>query len=782
MIERLRARASQGPTEGWASLVLVAVLAVSVAWSLDAAGLVLGQKAWTDFLAWAALGGVIAGFVGARAGWNRPLAHLIGAAFAALIVPLMVGSVLPGGPDQPLPIRYQATAASTVNAFIDFAVRGLQVTRETGHFLLVLGLLCWANGQFAASAVFRHGRPIGPIIVLGTVLVATMSSVLDDGQLWFLVLFSMASLFLLTRLHALDERATWIRRRIGDPSTVSSLYLRGGTVFILVAIVGSLFLTQTARSAPLAAFWDDARPTLVEISQWLQRIIPTNPNSRTLGIPTFGQQVTIGGVWSNDNTPALEITRRPGDDTPFYWRATAYDTFTLFGWTSTNTQQTARQAGSDILAGTLDQAPDGALRQDESFRIRPLSGLFRVAFSPVDPKTISRDVSLTTVGENGFFQSIGIDGRDAYTVTASVPEVGVDKPGGVTENRLRAAGTDYPAEIVRRYTGVPAGSIGPAARELITDIVAKVKRAHPDDPMTAYDLATALVDEFHSPRYTYRTNVAGVCDRDSSIVECFAAHKTGFCEHYASTMAILLRSQGIPARLVEGFLPGQLDVATGRETITTAGAHAWVEVWFPGIGWVRFDPTGGNLARPESIPAGSVQPIPTAKPLPSLGQFSLNPNPIGEDGASRRPGSVPGAATSGQGPGNAAFVGVTIGLLAVVILLAFLAWRRGPRNVTTADGFYASIAGIARRFGFGPRPTQTAFEYATALGEILPGSRPELQSVASAKVEVAYGRRTLDGDRLQALRESYRKLRVALLKLAFRRGDRRRMRGRPGRD
>ena len=82
-----------------------------------------------------------------------------------------------------------------VNAVVDLVVRDQRVTRETGHYLLVLGLLCWANGQFAASSVFRHGRPIGPIIVLGTVLVANMSATThDDTQIWFLVLFSMAAL------------------------------------------------------------------------------------------------------------------------------------------------------------------------------------------------------------------------------------------------------------------------------------------------------------------------------------------------------------------------------------------------------------------------------------------------------------------------------------------------------------------------------------------------------------------------------------------------------------
>ncbi len=765
----VRARLTAAPPEGWISLVLVAVLAVVVAWSLDDAALVLGQRSWTDFLAWVSLGGVAAGFLGARARLSRPLAHLVGAAFAALIVPLIIGSILDptGTPGQ----RYQATATSTVNAVLDFAVRGLPLTRETGHYLLVLGLLCWANGQFAASSVFRHGRPIGPIIVLGTILVANMSATIHD-QIWFLVLFSLAALLLLTRLHALDERATWVRRRIGDPSTVGSLYLRGGTVFILVAIFGSLTLTATARSAPLAGFWDDARPALVEVSQWLQRIIPAAPDARSVGVPSFGQQVTIGGTWSTSDDPALQIFRTPGDDRPFYWRATTYDKFTLFGWASTDPIDTDRPAGAGILDGTLDAIPAGAARTSEQFRIVPQSNLFKVAFSPIDPLSIDHDTTLTTSGDAGFFQSIAISPRDPYTVTASVQDL-ADVDGGVTQNRLRGAGRDYPAGIVARYTGVPADAMGPAAKQLLGDIKARLKLA--GGPDTPYDLASAVVDELHnSSRFQYSTNVPGVCDRDPSIVECFAAHRIGFCEHFASTMAIILRAEGIPTRLVEGFLPGQLDVVTGRETIKTGAAHAWVEVYFPTIGWYRFDPTGG-LANTEAIPVGSPRPIPSAAPpasfpLPS-GAGRDDPDPIG----SRRPATGAGS-TGGGGSNGGPLVAVTILLVAVVVLVGFLAWRRGPRGATTPDGMYASVAGIARRFGFGPRPTQTAFEYATALGDVLPGVRPELHTVATAKVEVAYGRRELGDDRLRTLRDSYRRLRVALLRLAFRRGDRRRMR------
>ena len=772
MSQGARPRFALAPAEGWISLFLVAVLAVSVAWSLDDAALVLGQRAWTDFLPWVSLGGVAAGFIGARARWSRPVAHLVGAAFAALIVPLVIGGILdPGGSPGG---RYQATAASVVDAVMDFAVRGLPVTRQTGHYLLVLGMLCWANGQFAASSVFRHGRPIGPIIVLGTVLVANMSATIHD-QIWFLVLFSMAALFLLTRLHALDERATWIRRRIGDPATVGSLYLRGGTAFITIAIFGSLALTATARSAPLAGFWDDARPALVEVSQWLQRIIPAAPDSRPIGIPTFGQQVTIGGTWSTSNDPALEIFRATGDARHFYWRASTYDRFTLFGWAASDPIDEGRPAGTSILDGTQDTIPDTAARTTETFRIVPQSNLLKVVFSPIDPVAVDHDTTLTTTGDAGFFQALTIASRTPYTVTASVQEL-ADIAGGVTQNRLAAAGKNYPPDIVERYTQVPDGAMGPAARSLLLDIKARMK-ARLAGRDTPFDLATAIVTEFQSPRYQYSTNVPGVCDQSSSTVECFAVHKIGFCEHFASSMAILLRADGIPTRLVEGFLPGQIDVVTGRETITTGAAHAWVEVYFPGIGWYPFDPTGGGRADPEPILVGAPQPIPTTKPISSL---PLRSGDTGRDGADPlgSHGAITGATQTNRngGSNNAAYIALAIALVAVVLLVAFMAYRRGPRGATTPDGVYASVAALARRFGFGPRPTQTAYEYATSLGDVLPGVRPELQTVATAKVEVAYGRRELGDDQLRTLRDSYRRLRVALLRLAFRRGDRPRKR------
>lgn len=758
MIRRLAARRLPiAPEEGWISLLLVIVMIGTAAFSIDDVGWVLGRTEWTNFLVWAGALSVVLAFVGAKVGWGRWTSHIVGAAVAALVVPIMVGGVLV--PDGGISERFQATAQDSAIAWGDLIIRVLPATRATGHHLLVLGLLIWATGQFAGSAVFRHRRPLSAVVVVGALLIGNMAAASD--QLGYLIIFSLAALGLLTRLHALDEQATWMRRRIGDPATVGSLYVRGGTVFILVAVLGALTLTATAKSAPLRDAWEDLKPALLDVSAAIQRFLPTGANSRGIGAIQFGPNATIQNIWSTNEQLAMTIQRPPGDETKYYWRAAAYDRFNLYGWQWTsNESRLERLAGEDLLAGTLDEVP--ADRGTEvSFTVTPAAHRGPYIVSPLSPLTVDRDTELFGLGEEeNFFQAVRIDGSEPYTVTARVPLLG-DVTGGRTENLLRVAGTDYPDQIRSRYLPVTPGAIGPEARELLADVLAKAPAANP------YDIAATMVDEFHSRRFTYDPNVLDVDCGNRSVTECFAWSRQGYCQHYASLMTVLLREAQIPARFVQGFLPGEINARTGVETVKNTSAHAWVEVWFPGHGWVIFDPTGGNVAQAEPIPSGQPRASlpPTASPSFSSG---LDEGPDGPERRSNRP-DISGLTPGSRGPGAGPFIIVGLLLVIAAALLAFVAWRRGPRGTVTPDLAYASVTKLASRFGFGPRPTQTAYEYATALGDVLPKIRPELHTVAAAKVEVAYGRRALGEERLAALRESYRRLRVALLGLFFRR-------------
>jgi hypothetical protein len=291
---------------------------------------------------------------------------------------------------------------------------------------------------------------------------------------------------------------------------------------------------------------------------------------------------------------------------------------------------------------------------------------------------------------------------------------------------------------------------------------AVLERTPDDNP---FDVATTMVTELqNSNRYKYDTNVSDVDCGDRSVAECFAFSRRGFCQQYATLMTLLLREHKIPARYVQGFLPGIVNTITGVEEIPNSNAHAWVEVYFPTHGWVIFDPTGGSRSRVETLPVGREVDGPSPRPSRSATPDDGRPDP------ERTPGAALGTNTPTNGPGGAgAFIIIALLLIAAVGGVAFAAWQRGPRGPTTPDGAYDGVARLATRLGFGPRPTQTAYEYAAALGDVLPNIRPELQTVATAKVEVAYGRRTLGDERIRALRASYRRLRVSLLRLLFRR-------------
>jgi hypothetical protein len=246
-----------------------------------------------------------------------------------------------------------------------------------------------------------------------------------------------------------------------------------------------------------------------------------------------------------------------------------------------------------------------------------------------------------------------------------------------------------------------------------------------------------------------------------STVECFAIIRSGYCEYYASTMAVLLREEGVPARVVYGFLPGER-AADGTEVVGAWAAHWWVEVYFPGeIGaWVEFDPTGGGIGQARPLPSGSVGP-PTARPA-SIPPATFPPEPTDPGGGTTTPTDSPGA---GIGP----FIAIAIILALGVAALAFASYRRTPNRPMHPDQAWGSLARLATRFGLGPRPSQTVYEYAGALGEAVPAARVELTTIARAKVEVAYGKRDLGSDRLRRIAEAYHRLRFAILGVVVRR-------------
>ena len=469
------------PAEGWLTVALLFLLGVTLAWSLDDAAWVLGRSDLTDFLPWAILGGIGYGIVAAKAGWARWPGHFGGAVLAALVVPALVGTeLLPGGS----PFEwYRATATSSVNAYFDLAVNGRQLTTEFGHFLLVLGLLAWSIGQFAGYATFGHRRPLSAVLIVGLALLANMS-LTEKDHLAALVVFSVAALFLLSRFHAFDEQAAWMRRRIGDPKSVAALHIRGGAAFISLAVVASLFLTTSASSAPLRGAWSGADDLLIQVGQGLQRYFSFVQSVRGPAGVIFGSAAPITGRWVTDDSIAATIQVPRGDETPYYWRAAAYDQFDLGGWSwSPGLVSQVPRAESELLFGELGDAPLEEGHVEVVFTVAPEAFRASTLLSPNTPVSVDRPSRITAIGRTGRFVTIdGVGSARPYTVTASLPTFG-EEPGQITQNKLRVAGTEYPTDVMSLYgpRKVPVGAIGPATEALAAQIKAQAPDQNPFD-------------------------------------------------------------------------------------------------------------------------------------------------------------------------------------------------------------------------------------------------------------------------------------------------------------
>jgi hypothetical protein len=187
---------------------------------------------------------------------------------------------------------------------------------------------------------------------------------------------------------------------------------------------------------------------------------------------------------------------------------------------------------------------------------------------------------------------------------------------------------------------------------------------------TPYDYAKA-VERFLAQGYHYDEHPPPSALPLISFL--FATHR-GYCQQFAGAMALLLRMGGVPARVATGFTSGRYDSSTRTWSVDDIDAHAWVEAWFPGYGWVTFDPTpSADPALGGKIPPATSAPIANFKPIqrhPEAGQTPTTTTASGAVGTHH---------THGGGSSPLPIVAAVLGgvLLAVLATRAALALRAG---------------------------------------------------------------------------------------------------------
>jgi transglutaminase-like putative cysteine protease len=274
-------------------------------------------------------------------------------------------------------------------------------------------------------------------------------------------------------------------------------------------------------------------------------------------------------------------------DQPSFLRDSTFDQWDGHTWTRSQPGLTSLGAGGRIRPADDDEAARTGTVVHQKIRIETdASDLLPAAASAV---SISSRQPLVQWGDGNVLSVIDPLGRGAtYTVTSRVAPA--------TPAALAASGQEpIPQSVLERYAAAPVAT--PRVQALARRITAHAQ--------SDYEKVLAI-EGWLGTHTTYSIN-APVSPADRDVVDDFLFRsKVGWCEQIASSLVVLSRLAGVPARLATGFVPGSWDPILRQYRVRERDAHAWAEVWFPTLGWVPFDPTANvPLAGNSSGPPGA---------------------------------------------------------------------------------------------------------------------------------------------------------------------------------
>jgi transglutaminase-like putative cysteine protease len=428
----------------------------------------------------------------------------------------------------------------------------------------------------------------------------------------------------------------------------------------------------------------------------------------------------------------------------------------------------------DLLELSADVEEPGYLRavtldeySGEGWRMSNLNGQRSIdadtPLAPLPPRSAGRTVTatITATGHDDQFlptlsapQVIDVQGDDddawrfdpgsdtvfgRETTTAEQSwEVVAEEPGPSPDQLAAAADPDPGGRFLRRYTELPP--LDPSVPALVDELT--------DPGQSPYQRVRAISDHLTDRGNGFAYSLATQPGTSGDDLVDFLRLKRGYCEQYAGAMGVLVRAAGVPARVVLGYTPGERTV-DGPRVITSDDAHAWVEAWFDGFGWVPFDPTpiGGGRAVPlEWAPRADAAVDPASTPVVPGAPV---PAPTGPEAQLDRDDQfTPVALPAGRSGVGTAWATAAATVLAV-LLVGALPWaaRRRQRAARLADGrpgaLWDELLATTTDLGIAVPRTGTPRTLARQLAELTsavdPAAVPAVRELALAEERAVYG-------------------------------------------
>jgi transglutaminase-like putative cysteine protease len=727
------------PTPGHQRLLgLAAVTSLSVATALAFGRVFTGRHATLELVAAALASVTIAALFERRGLLLATIASLVGLAFAITWI------VLPHTAWYGLPSIQTLRAVGRSLEFVGQQARvRVAPTPALPPLMLAAVTAVWTAAFSSHALAIRAGSPLLAILP-PIALVGFADTVLEDGARPFYAIVLLASALAVVFADGMRRVRQWGPVWSGSRTRRLGTTVRGSRPVAFAVIATAVLvpgLLPGFRSEPLVDF--------------------STAGDEGAGLDPF---VSIHAQLTDD-APVRDLFEVETSD-PQYWRLLTLDEFDGDDWRSSDPQGSA---GQTVTAPTvLPQAPGfnfpGDTPPAKSFTFRVLTDFdnahaLPMAQTPVEIKAGDLgDVRWDPTRGQAFMDG-GLEAGLEYGISSRVIV-----PTAAQLDQVQ----DLTALQYGRWTELPA-DLDPRIEEIANDWT----QGEDSD----YDKVLAIQQHFHTDGFRYDPNVE-VADDADALLTFLTQTKAGFCQQYATTMAVLVRELGLPARIAVGYQAGTLQ-DDGTYLVQSKNAHAWVEVFFEGYGWLQFEPTPGHGTHPNAEPGSYLNPTNGApNPEESPGDATGATGPGAGSGAEcvaaanlsprerqllcqveRRPQRGPGdfvplpsvgaiGTPDGSGysvPYRLIFLGLLIllGVLLVVVPIAKSAWRRRllrrsrePREHVLAA--YRVFDGEAADLGLGRREGETLDEHRARLAAAIAFTDGHLGRLTALATRAAY--------------------------------------------
>jgi transglutaminase-like putative cysteine protease len=712
------------------------LLALVVAGSTARAGWVSGAVALPSLA-------VLGALVGAAVGLSRARGSV---ALGLAIAPAPVAALLT--------VRSEAGQAGAALGWHTLAQWGQQVLdgqapSDPVVLLFLLYALFWLLGAWLAWGVLRRRQPLLAVAPAGAALATNVLN-FPDGQdayvFWFVVL--TLALLMWSTYHASLAAARRHRVELADNARWD-FWERGAVAAAALVALGVLVppLSVSDRTLDIQNGVSDA---------W-GRITRSGGAAAATSVG-FSADARLGGALARDNGVVFSYTTVGDAPGPAYFRGLDLQPLRqewAFVPRAASTEQVAK--GDEVpyretyvaqqratyaidvqrppvAAPSLILAPGQLVSADRDVQVmqsQSVLGGFRPALDTVD-------------------QATAASGRGAYRVQVN--------QSVASEAELRTDTVTYPA-WVGADRALPPGYRPPDTERRIHDLAVRVT-AGATNP---YDQAAAI-EQYLRTNFTY-TLTPGAPPVGADAEENFLfTSRAGYCQYFATAMADMLRSLGVPVRLVNGYGPGSYDGQQHRFVVKESDAHTWPEVYFPSYGWIPFEPTPDGVYTPIQRGGGSGVTCSGAGCQSDSGAALATPAPAATPRPRQEPTVPPvtGGSRSLALPALRTWTPVGALILLVLVLLYVLSSRfLRPQTVAGVWGRAMLLLELA---GVRPRVGETPIEFGDRVAGAFPEAASGMRQLAGDYAVAAYAPSPIAEGRKAAILAGWGSLRPLLLR------------------